>query len=381
MANNNLNKAKEAKKDEFYTQLEDINNELKHYREHFRDKTVLCNCDDPRVSNFFTYFAYNFEFLGLKKLITTCYKNQDIDLFSTNKSEQAVYLIYEGDKNGDHIPTADEIGVHPLKGDGDFRSAECIELLKEADIVVTNPPFSLFREYVAQLIEYDKKFLIIGNVNAITYKEIFPLIMQNKIWMGASIHSGDRKFWVPDNYELNATGCGVDETGRKYIRVKGVRWFTNLDYKERYEDIVLYKSYSPEEYPQYDNYNAIEVSKTELIPNDYDGIMGVPITFLDKYNPNQFEILGITDRGNIYGLTTKTYTAGDASNFGDLNRRAAYYKIDGGGGYKSLISNNLCSCIDSKKEISLIKLGHKKYDRPYINGERKYARVLICKKK
>lgn len=381
MANNNLNKAKEAKKDEFYTQLEDINNELKHYREHFRDKTVLCNCDDPRVSNFFTYFAYNFEFLGLKKLITTCYKNQDIDLFSTNKSEQAVYLIYEGDKNGDHIPTADEIGVHPLKGDGDFRSAECIELLKEADIVVTNPPFSLFREYVAQLIEYDKKFLIIGNVNAITYKEIFPLIMQNKIWMGASIHSGDRKFWVPDNYELNATGCGVDETGRKYIRVKGVRWFTNLDYKERYEDIVLYKSYSPEEYPQYDNYNAIEVSKTELIPNDYDGIMGVPITFLDKYNPNQFEILGITDRGNIYGLTTKTYTAGDASNFGDLNRRAAYYKIDGGGGDKSLISNNLCSCIDSKKEISLIKLGHKKYDRPYINGERKYARVLICKKK
>jgi hypothetical protein len=160
MANKNLNKAKEAKKDEFYTQLEDINNELKHYREHFRGKTVLCNCDDPRVSNFFTYFAYNFEFLGLKKLITTCYKNQDMDLFSQNKSEQAVYLVYEGDKNGDHIPNADEIGVMPLKGDGDFRSKECIELLKEADIVVTNPPFSLFREYVAQLIEYDKKFLL-----------------------------------------------------------------------------------------------------------------------------------------------------------------------------------------------------------------------------
>ncbi len=161
MANKNLNKAKEAKKDEFYTQLEDINNELRHYREHFRGKTVLCNCDDPRVSNFFTYFAYNFEFLGLKKLITTCYKNQDIDLFSQNKSEQAVYLVYEGDKNGDHIPNAEEIGVKPLKGDGDFRSRECIELLKEADIVVTNPPFSLFREYVAQLMEYDKKFLIL----------------------------------------------------------------------------------------------------------------------------------------------------------------------------------------------------------------------------
>ena len=238
MANKNLNKAKEAKKDEFYTQLEDINNEVRHYREHFRGKTVLCNCDDPRVSNFFTYFAYNFEFLGLKKLITTCYKNQDADLFSTNKSEQAVYLVYEGDKNGDHIPTADEIGVHPLKGNGDFRSAECIELLKEADIVVTNPPFSLFREYVAQLIEYDKKFLIIGNVNAVTYKEVFPLVKDNKIWLGASIHSGDRKFWVPDSYELNAAGCGIDETGRKYIRVKGVRWFTNLDYTKRHENIL-----------------------------------------------------------------------------------------------------------------------------------------------
>lgn len=170
MAKRTVDRAKEAKKDEFYTQLEDINNELRHYREHFRGKTVLCNCDDPRVSNFFTYFAYNFEFLGLKKLITTCYKNQDIELFSDNNAEKAVYLIYEGDKNGDHIPNVDEIGVHPLKGDGDFRSAECIELLKEADIVVTNPPFSLFREYVAQLIEYDKKFLIIGHQNALSYK-------------------------------------------------------------------------------------------------------------------------------------------------------------------------------------------------------------------
>lgn len=294
MAKRTIDKAKAAKKDEFYTQLEDINNELRHYREYFRGKTVLCNCDDPRVSNFFTYFAYNFEFLGLKKLITTCYKNQDMDLFSMNKSEQAVYLVYEGDKNGNHIPDAEEIGVKPLKGDGDFRSKECIELLKEADIVVTNPPFSLFREYVAQLMKYDKKFLIIGNVNALSYKEIFPLVKDNRVWLGASIHSGDRKFWVPDTYELNAAGCGIDDDGKKFIKVKGVRWFTNLDYKERHDDIPLYKSYSPEEYPTYDNYDAINVGKTAEIPLDYDGVMGVPITFIDKYNPDQFEILGMS---------------------------------------------------------------------------------------
>lgn len=293
MAKRNIDKAKEAKKDEFYTQLDDINNELKHYREHFRGKTVLCNCDDPRISNFFTYFAYNFEFLGLKKLITTCYKNQNVDLFSQNQSEQAVYLIYEGDKNGNHTPDANEIGVMPLKGDGDFRSKECIELLKEADIVVTNPPFSLFREYVAQLMEYNKEFLIIGNQNALSYKEIFPLIRDNKMWLGASIHSGDRKFWVPEDYELKAAGCGIDATGRKFIRVKGVRWFTNLDYKERHEDLILYKNYTPNLYPKYENYDAININKTEDIPCDYEGIMGVPITFMDKYNPDQFEIIGL----------------------------------------------------------------------------------------
>lgn len=304
MAKRNIDKAKEAKKDEFYTQLDDINNELKHYREHFRGKTVLCNCDDPRISNFFTYFAYNFEFLGLKKLITTCYKNQNVDLFSQNQSEQAVYLIYEGDKNGNHTPDANEIGVMPLKGDGDFRSKECIELLKEADIVVTNPPFSLFREYVAQLMEYDKEFLIIGNQNALSYKEIFPLIRDNKMWLGASIHSGDRKFWVPEDYELKAAGCGIDATGRKFIRVKGVRWFTNLDYKERHEDLILYKNYTPDLYPKYENYDAINVNKTEDIPCDYEGIMGVPITFMDKYNPDQFEIfgLGIANLGLSIGV-------------------------------------------------------------------------------
>lgn len=287
MANKNLNKAKEAKKDEFYTQLEDINNELKHYREHFRGKTVLCNCDDPRVSNFFTYFAYNFEFLGLKKLITTCYKNQDVDLFSQGQCEKAVYLVYEGDKNGNHTPDAEEIGVMPLKGDGDFRSPECIELLKEADIVVTNPPFSLFREYVAQLIEYDKKFLIIGHQNAITYKEIFPLIMKNQIWLGYGFKGGAGHFI--SHYEDTAT-AGDHKKGM--IRVSGVTWFTNLEIKKRHEDIILYKQFSDKEFPTYINYDAIEIGKTADIPFDYDGMMGVPITFLDKYNPEQFEIIG-----------------------------------------------------------------------------------------
>lgn len=299
MANKNLNAAKAAKKDEFYTQLEDINNELRHYREHFRGKTVLCNCDDPRVSNFFTYFAYNFEFLGLKRLITTCYKNQDTDLFTQNKSEQAVYLIYDGDKNGNSIPDPQEIGIHPLKGDGDFRSRECVELLKQADIVVTNPPFSLFREYVAQLVQYEKKFLIIGHQNAIHYKEIFPLIKQNKVWLGYGFKGGAGHFM--SNYEDKAT-AGDHREG--LIRVSGVHWFTNLEIRKRHEDLILYKHYTPEEYPHYENYDAIEVAKTADIPCDYDGIMGVPTTFLDKYNPNQFEIIGLAegDLGKELGL-------------------------------------------------------------------------------
>ena len=292
MANKNLNAAKEAKKDEFYTQLEDINNELRHYREHFRGKTVLCNCDDPRVSNFFTYFAYNFEFLGLKRLITTCYKNQDMDLFSQNKCEQAIYLIYDGDKNGNNIPDPEEIGIHPLKGDGDFRSKECIELLKQADIVVTNPPFSLFREYVAQLMKYEKKFLIIGNVNTATTKDIFPLFINNKIWLGYGFNAGNAFFRIPEEEKPNyAAGVYNEETG--LVKFRNCHWFTNLDHQKRHEDIILYKHYTPEEYPHYVNYDAIEVSKTADIPCDYDGAMGVPITFLDKYNPDQFEILGI----------------------------------------------------------------------------------------
>lgn len=297
--NKNLRDASRAKKDEFYTQLSVIEKELKHYKEHFKDKVVYCNCDDPRVSNFFHYFSYNFEKLELKKLITTCYKNQDMDLFSQNNSEHAVYLEYSGDKNENNVPDPNEIGIKLLKGDGDFRSQECVELLKESDIVVTNPPFSLFREYVAQLIEHDKKFLIIGNVNAITYKEIFRLIKDDKLWLGASIHSGDREFGIPTDYPVTAAGYRVDENGNKFIRVKGVRWFTNLDYQERHEDLILYKKYMPQEYPMFDNYEAININQTKDIPVNYSGCMGVPITFLDKYNPEQFEIIDGLNRYSI----------------------------------------------------------------------------------
>jgi hypothetical protein len=303
--NRNLHKAKKAKKDEFYTQLSDIEKELKHYINQFKDKVVFCNCDDPRVSNFFHYFSYNFEKLGLKKLITTCYKNQDMNLFSQHNTEKAIYIEYEGDKNENKVPDPEEIGIQHLKSDGDFRSKECIELMKQADIVVTNPPFSLFREYVAQLVEYDKKFLIIGNVNAITYKEIFKLIKEEKLWLGASIHSGDREFGVPDDYPLEAAGYRIDSEGNKFIRVKGVRWFTNLDYQERHEDFILFKKYNHEEYSTYDNYDAINVNKTKEIPKNYNDVMGVPITFLDKHNPDQFEIVGITK--TWFGAATKTY--------------------------------------------------------------------------
>ncbi len=214
-------------------------------------------------------------------------------MFSQNNSERAIYLEYTGDKNGNNVPDVSEIGIKHLQGDEDFRSKECIELLKQADIVVTNPPFSLFREYVAQLVEHKKKFVIIGNLNALTYRDIFKLIKEDKLWFGHSIHSGDREFRVPQDYPLNAAGSRVDEDGNKYIRVKGVRWFTNLDYTERHEDLLLYKTYNPEEYPTYDNYEAINVDVTKEIPMDYPGVMGVPITYIDKYNPDQFEILGM----------------------------------------------------------------------------------------
>ena len=321
MANKNLNKAKEAKKDEFYTQLEDINNELRHYREHFRGKTVLCNCDDPRVSNFFIYFANNFHKLGLKKLIATCYKSQDVDLFSQNASEQAVYMVYEGQFGDNGLPDPQSIDVKPLKGDGDFRSPECVEFLKEADIVVTNPPFSLFREYVAQLIKYDKKFLIIGHQNAIKYKEIFPLIKDNKLWLGYGFKGGAGHFI--SHYEDTAT-AGNHKEGM--IRVSGVTWFTNMEIKKRHEDLILYKVYSPEEYPKYENFDAINVNRTEDIPVDYDGVMGVPITFMDKYNPSQFEILGVGIAGLGLAAGIEPYKPEHKKYRKEIQRRGA---VDG----------------------------------------------------
>ena len=298
--NKNLNKAKLQKNDDFYTQLSDIENELKHYKKHFAGKVVYCNCDDPKISNFYKYFSLNFEALRLKKLVTTCYKNQNMDLFSNQTSEKAIWLecnqgTYE---NEAYIPP-DPI-VRYLNGDGDFRSPECVDLLKQADIVVTNPPFSLFREYVAQLIEHDKKFVIIGNKNAITYREFFPLIRDNSMWVGQTPMGKDLLFDVPDKYAQELVETETKREGSSYRLIDGIVkarsqsiWFTNLDYPKRYDDLYCYKLYSPDDYPKYDNYHAIEVSKTENVPVDYDGTMGVPVTFLDKHNPDQFEILGV----------------------------------------------------------------------------------------
>lgn len=310
-----LASANKAKKDEFYTQLSDIEKEMRYYRKHFKGKTVLCNCDDPFESNFFKYFVLNFNRLGLKKLIATCYAgspiaNQQLSLLdvigenaaSTGRPYKAIVsTVYDktGDGGVDMFDVAElfksgENELTELKGDGDFSSAECLELMDESDIIVTNPPFSLFRDYVATLMEHNKHFIIIGNVNAISYKEIFPLLMNNEMWIGASIHSGDRAFYVPDDYPLNASGCGVDDTGRKYIRVKGVRWYTNLDISQRHEELIPVKKYNSVDYPRFDNYNAIEVGSVSDIPCDYAEVMGVPITFMDKYNPDQFEIVGLT---------------------------------------------------------------------------------------
>lgn len=297
-SNSSLQKAFAAKYDEFYTQLSDIENELRHYKAHFKDKVVFCNCDDPRVSNFFHYFSYNFKHLGLKKLITTCYKNQNPDLFSQNDSEKAIYLEYTGEKNGGNIPTPEQIGIKELQGDGDFRSKECIELLKEADIVVTNPPFSLFREYVAQLIEYDKKFVIIGNKNAITYNDVFKLIKENKLWVGNTPMSRDLLFDVRKEYAEYLIENKKEGSGYKIVDgvVKGraqAIWFTNLETKKRNEEMIFFKKYygNETEYPKYDNYDAINVNATKEIPSDYYGLMGVPLSFMDKYNPKQFEII------------------------------------------------------------------------------------------
>lgn len=308
MPRRNLSNAQKDRKYEFYTQYEDIQNELNHYEDKFEEKTVLCNCDDPFESNFFRFFVKNFNYLKLKRLICTCYKGssmaftifdylKDDNEEPLEKSNGYVIDIKEVPmKNGRGVSDDDindlllskKRGVKKLKGNGDFRSEECIEYLKQADIVVTNPPFGLFREYVAQLIEYNKKFIIIGHQNAISYKEIFKLIKDNKIWLGYGFKGGAGFFISP--YEDIAKASHHKEG---LIRVSGVNWFTNIDIEKRHEDLVLYKSYNENEYPKYDNYDAINVDKTQNIPKDYSGIMCVPITFMDKYNPKQFEIIGM----------------------------------------------------------------------------------------
>lgn len=332
--NRTLSAAKSAKQDEFYTQMGDIANELNHYREQLKGKIVFCNCDDPFESNFFRFFAENFNALGIKRLIATSYKpspiaNTQLGLFGDDKTivpkkgrpkvNANAFVINEVndlDGNGaiDRRDIAEKLKANknnewrPLEGDGDFRSPECVELLKESDIVITNPPFSLFREYVAQLVEYDKKFLIIGNQNAITYKEIFKLIKENKIWLGVD-NGGTKWFQVPDNYDIQTESRKKIVDGVKYFSMGSIMWFTNMDNPRRHEQIPLYKRYTHEEFPAYDNYDAIEVSKVAEIPADYDGAMGVPITFLDKYNPDQFEILGMCENKDLYGLKTRVYSA------------------------------------------------------------------------
>lgn len=286
-----LQQAKKSKSDEFYTQLSDIESELQHYKNHFKDKVVYCNCDDPTISNFYKYFALNFKELGLKKLIASCYREQKMDLFTPDKTENGSYYEYTGGIEENIIPSSKDISY--FSGDGDFRSSESIELLKQSDIVVTNPPFSLFREFVAQIVKFKKEFLIIGNINAITYKEIFKLIKQNKAWLGINLGRGISGFIVPEHYELYGTETKIDSLGNRIISPNNCLWLTNLDTSKRHKDINLTKKYysNESEYPRYDNYNGINVDKTKNIPMDYDGFMGVPITFLHKFNPEQFEII------------------------------------------------------------------------------------------
>ena len=295
MSNTNLKTAKKSKNDEFFTLMEDIEKEMRYYKDFFKGKVVYCNCDDARESNFFKYFSLNFEFLGLKKLITTGYKADG----------KGVVLVYEGDKNGNRRVDNEEIIVNELNGDGDFRSEECIEYLKECDVVVTNPPFSLFRQYVKQLMDYGKKFIIIGNQNAITYKEIFPYIKNNQLWLGMNFVKSFEK----PNGDIQKFG--------------NISWFTNIENKRRNEKLDLYKRYSFEDYPKYDNYDAIEVSRVDEIPMDYDGVMGVPITFLYKYCHKQFRIIGI-----MAGSSSKDFVHGNDNrkNF-YINSKGVYARI------------------------------------------------------
>jgi hypothetical protein len=317
--NTNLNDANKAKNDEFYTQLSSIEKELRHYKDFFKNKTVFCNCDDPETSNFWKFFELNFEHLGFKKLIATHF---EID-------KPSYKLELTTDITGDGKIDKADIVRTPLIQNGDFRSPECIEILKEADVVVSNPPFSLFREYVAQLVEYNKDFIIIGNQNAITYKDIFKLIKENKIWLG---HTSPKEFLQPDG-SIKTFG--------------NISWFTNVDTQKRHEDLILYKTYygNENEYKKYDNYDAINIDKTKDIPMDYFSTIGVPITFLDKFSPDQFEILGITDRQNTSGLRTKKYTTDDSTKFNDLNARGVIKTPEG---YKAIYARLL---IKNKKVL------------------------------
>lgn len=392
MANKNLTNAKKGKNDEFYTQFSDIQKEVESYLEYnpktFKGKVVYSNCDDPFESNFFRYFVLNFNRLGLKRLISTSYKpspvaNSQLGLFGDDKTlpkskgrpkiTANKFIINEvGDIDGDGSFTLEDIAKQlkanknnewtPLEGDGDFRSDECVELLKQSDIVVTNPPFSLFREYVAQLVEHKMKFLIIGNMNAVTYKENFTLIKDNKMWYGQSISSGDREFQVPDDYPLDAASFRIHE-GKKYIRVKGVRWFTNLDHGRRHQPFVLMtmaensrfnkKLQGVAAYDKYDNYHAIEVPFSNAIPSDYKGIMGVPITFLDKYNPDQFEIVGMCENEDLYKLKSKVYTSTDCKQaYLDKFGKTGTYDLNASG---VLIRNGL-----REKVYQRILIKHKK---------------------
>lgn len=298
-SNTNLHKASHAKEDEFYTQLADIETELKHYKNQFRGKVILCNCDDPKESNFVKYFSMNFEHLGIKKLIATHYK--EANLFT---HEPPYKLEYNGDKNGNRLPDPSEFMTQMIS-DGDFRSQECVKLLLEADIVVTNPPFSAFREYVAQLVKYDKKFLIIGNTNSLTYKEIFKLIKEDKLRTGYTNFNVGMFFIVPDDWEHFHH---IDDKGKKIVRVSTSCWFTNLEVEKHSQNITLYKKYTSKEYPKYYNLDAINVNKYTDIPNNYDGMIGVPITFLDKYNPEQFEIIGLGISNSGLEIGVKPYS-------------------------------------------------------------------------
>lgn len=322
--NSSLRKAGKAKNDEFYTQLTDIEKEMKHYKTHFKDKIIFCNCDDPYESNFFKYFAMNFNYLGLKKLIATCYDSspvsgEQLSLFdilsikidlSKNKKAYKIEITEVKDLNNDGAINMSDVEfllknknnvLTMLDGDGDFRSKECIELLKQADIVVTNPPFSLFREYIAQLVEYNKKIIVLGNQNAITYKEIFPLLKDNKMWLG--YNSGAQEFLVPNDYEKENIYVGMD--GKRYAKFGNITWFTNLETTKRQEKLIVYKKYTPEECPKYDYFDAINIDRVNNIPCDYNGLMGVPITFLEKYNPQQFKIVDLLTRYTLFDTDSK----------------------------------------------------------------------------